>query len=77
MENQDMVVNNEVIEVAEEVIETGSGNAWKFGIGAVAIVGLGYGIYRIVKKIKANKEQYVTYELTEENSCDECIEEID
>ena len=77
MENQDMMTNNEVMEVAEEVMETGSCGLLKLGLGAAAIVGLGYGVYRLVKKIKDNKKQYVPYEELQGDSNDYVEEEID
>lgn len=56
MENQEIMTNNEVVEVAEEVIEAGFGNGLKLVGGTLIIAGLAYGGYRLFKKLKSKKD---------------------
>ena len=57
MENTEIMVNEEVMETAEEFVSRGSGNGLKILGGGVVIAAIGYGVYRLVKKIKAKKAE--------------------
>lgn len=57
MENTEIMTNNEVVEAAEEIVSVGSGNGLKFIGGGVVIAAIGYGVYRLIKKIKAKKAE--------------------
>lgn len=63
MENNEIMTNNEVIEAAEDIVNTGSGNGLKaLGIvGAVALVGvITYKGYKLIKaKREAKKESVI------------------
>lgn len=54
MENKEIMVNDEVIENAEEITagKSHKGLLVAAGIGAAVLVGVG--IYKIVKKVRAN-----------------------
>ena len=77
MENTE-IMNNEVVEVAEEVVPVSSGNGFKVVGGVLAIVGLAYGGYKLVKKLIAKKKEQqdkipAEYDVSE----DECVEELE
>ena len=72
MEKQDIMVNEEVMEVAEE-FTAGSGNGLKVVGGVLAVVGLAYAGYKLAKRIKAKKVQYGTPEVPVISE-DECVE---
>ena len=58
MEDQVMfeeITNDEVLEVAEDIVEAGRFTGLKIFGGVVALAGLGYGAYRLIKKLKAKK----------------------
>lgn len=77
MENTE-IMNTEVVEVAEEVVSAGSGNGFKVVGGVLAIAGLAYGGYKLVKKLIAKKKEQqeaIPVEICE--SDDECVEEIE
>lgn len=76
MENTEIMSNNEVMEVTEDLATAGSGTGLKIVGGAAVIVGLAYGAYKLITKIKAKKEQLAK---TEENyaSEDECCENVE
>ena len=69
MENKEIMVNEEVMDAAEDLATVESGNGLKVvaGIGLAALVG--FGIYKIGKhicaKIKAKREM---------EACENCIE---
>lgn len=51
-------INEEtVIEVYEGVNNSMGSTALKIGVGAVVVTALGYGVYRLVKRIKNRKNQ--------------------
>lgn len=71
MENTEIMVNDEVMEAAEDFVPTGSGNALKaIGVG-LAIVGAIYGGYKLIKKLKAKKEAAEEVEGKDYNEIDE------
>lgn len=72
MENQEIMTNNEVVEAAEEIVEVGSGSGLKLVGGALIIAGLAYGGYRLIKKLKAKKDQTDVIDMVDstENECD-------
>lgn len=76
MENQDIIMENEVVEMAEEFTTASSGNGMKLFGGAVIAGALGFGIYKLVKKVKAKKEQQSApvdcYDLD-----GECVDEVE
>lgn len=62
MNEQNIMENNEVLEVAEDMASTNSGLGWKIIGGALLTVGAIYGGLKLKKKIKTKKkkeEQYV------------------
>lgn len=67
MENQNVMENNEVMDVAEEISTSGLGTGLKFVGGTLAIVGLVYGGYKLVTKFKAKKKS----EENPDTVCDE------
>lgn len=57
---ENIIVNDEIMETTSEVIEsTGSGNGLKVLGGVALIVGLAYGGWRLIKKIKNRKNAEV------------------
>lgn len=51
-------INEEtVIEVYEGVNKSIGGTILKVGVGAVVVTALGYGVYKLVKKIKNRKNE--------------------
>jgi molybdopterin-binding protein len=72
MENKEIMVNEEVMDAAEELVTIDSGNGLKVAakIGLAALVG--FGIYKVGKhvyaKIKAKKESKM---------CEDCIEDLE
>lgn len=77
MEDQNMVVFDEVTDVAGEVA-TGSGKGWKIFGGGLAIAGLAYGGYKLVKKFikRKNGDGYTTVPPRRDDE-DECCDNID
>lgn len=72
--NENITENNEVMEVAEDVVTSGSGIGLKLVGGTLILGGLIYGGTKLFKKIrakKAEKDGAVDAEFTE---CDECDE---
>lgn len=72
MENMTETMTNEVMEVAEETTTSGS----KLGLGALigaAVIGLGFGGYKLIKKLKAKKADKVieATDYVEVEDCDE------
>ena len=67
MENTE-IMNNEVVdEIVDEVTIGSSGRGLKIFGGALAIAGIAYGGYRLVKKIRAKKrEDYGVCHITDE-----------
>lgn len=59
MNEQNIMENNEVLEVAEEVVGTKSGLGVKILIGALATVGAIYGGMKLKKKLKSKKDEDV------------------
>lgn len=59
MNEQNIMENNEVLEVAEEVVDTKSGLGVKILIGALATVGAIYGGMKLKKKLKSKKDEDV------------------
>ena len=62
MNEENIMENNEVLDVAENVANTGSGLGRKIIVGALLAAGAIYGGLKLKKKIKAKKEaddQYV------------------
>ena len=62
-------------ETNEEFAPVSSGKGLKIAGGILAAVGLIYGGYKIVSKIKSKKEKGAI--LIESTESDECVEEID
>lgn len=56
MNNENIMENNEVLEVAEEIANTNSGLGWKIVGGVLVLAGTIYGGIKLIKKIRANKE---------------------
>lgn len=72
--NENITENNEVMEVAEDVVTSGSGVGLKLVGGTLILGGLIYGGIKLFKKIRAKraeKDVAVDAEFTE---CDECDE---
>jgi uncharacterized membrane protein YebE (DUF533 family) len=59
MEANEIIMNEEVMEVAEEYVPAGSGNCLKIFGGVVALAGLAYGGYRLWKRRKSKKDMLV------------------
>lgn len=57
MENEKIMENNEVLEVAEDYVTSGSGSALKIVGGIAAVAGLAYGGYKLIKKFRAKKRE--------------------
>lgn len=78
MEDQNMVVFDEVTDVAGEVVTTGSGKGWKLFGGGLAIAGLAYGGYKLIKKFvnRKNGDGYTTVppKCNDEQVCDDDVE---
>lgn len=53
---ENIIMNEEVMEVAEEVVATGSGKGLKILLTTLALGGIVYGAVKVVQKIKAKKE---------------------
>lgn len=72
MENKEIMVNEEVIENAEEITagKSNKGLLVAAGIGAAVLVGVG--IYKIVKKVRAKAK--AKKEISEEIECDDYVE---
>lgn len=67
MENTEILVNNDAIEVAEEIVtKAGSGLGKKIGIATGVVLIIGTAAYAIGKKIKAKKGELVTVDEAEE-----------
>ena len=66
--DENIIVNDEIVEVAEDCVTTSSGNGLvKVGIGA-AIIGLAYGGYKLFRKFKPKKDKYATIQVTDDES---------
>lgn len=57
MNNENIMENNEVLEVAEDMVKTKSISGLKLAGGALVLAGIIYGGYKLVRKIKARKEE--------------------
>jgi hypothetical protein len=68
--DENIMLNDEITEVAEDCVATGSGNGLvKAGIGAALIGAIAYGGYKLFGKIKAKKQnKYATVKDTDEES---------
>ena len=76
MENENVMENNEVMEVAEEITKTNSGLGLKIIGGVLALGGAIYGGIKLRKKIKAKKEEAcVMYDDTDDENID--YEDVD
>ena len=76
MENENIMENNEVMEVAEEIANTNAGIGWKIVGGVLIAAGAIYGGIKLRKKIKAKKEEAcVTYDAAEDENID--YEDVD
>ena len=76
MENTEIMTNNEVVEVAEDLVPASSGNGLKMVGGALVIAGLIYGSYKLITKIKAKKKEKAEEAEVECNEFeDECVAE--
>lgn len=74
MNEQNIMENNEVLEVAEEIAKSNSGLGWKIVGGVLVAAGVIYGGLKLKKKIRAKKEEdYVIDDAAEE----EIIEDDD
>lgn len=74
MNEQNIMENNEVLEVAEDIVKTNSGLGWKIIGGVLITAGTIYGGLKLIKKLKTKKEE--TQYGTLQSSCkDECYEE--
>lgn len=74
MENENIMENNEVMDVAENVVTSGSGTGLKIVGGALLLGGAIYGGIKLFKKLKAKKmkkEDLVDVAYTEDDECDE------
>lgn len=54
--NEQNIMENEAVEVAEEFVPNGSGIGLKVIGGIAVVVGLTYGACKLYKKLKAKKE---------------------
>lgn len=71
MENENIMENNEVMEVAEEVVKSGNFTGLKLIGGALILGGAIYGGIKAIKKFKAKKEEnYATCEADDDNIVD-------
>ena len=73
MNDQNMMMNDEVMEVAE-VMPASSGNGLKVVGGLAVVGGLIYGGYRLIRKLKSKKNDGVIVVRSEdlkESDCDE------
>ena len=74
MEDMKKIANEEIIETTEEVINEGSvGGLKALGIGLVLVAG-GYGVYKLVRKLKnkySNREKLNEVD-DNESDCDNC-----
>lgn len=77
MENQNISEVVEIVEVTEEVMPVSSGNGWKVACGAAVLTGIGFGVYKLIKKLKAKKEQKVESEEICDEINEECVEDND
>lgn len=57
MNNENIMENNEVLEVAEDMVKTNSISGLKLAGGALVLAGIIYGGYKLIRKIKARKEE--------------------
>lgn len=69
------VNENEVLEVAENVIPNGSGVGLKLAGGALILGGAIYGGIKLFRKIKAKQAEKAEMVEAEHNEFDECEEE--
>ena len=56
MENKVMEGINEEM-ICEEVTKSSKNTIFKLGVGAVALAAVGYGVYKLCKKVKNRKNQ--------------------
>lgn len=75
MENTSIIVNDEVMEVTEELVPSGSGTGWKLAGGLMLAVGAIYGGYKLLKKFKAKKESKCEVIDVDFNSKDNNVDE--
>ena len=67
MENENIMENNEVMEVAENIANSNSGLGWKIIGGVLITAGVIYGGIKLRKKIKTKKEEeYAECEVNED-----------
>lgn len=78
MENTEIMTNNEVLEVAEEFVDAGSGKGLKLVGGAVLLGGLIFGGYKLIKKLKAKKDQAMICDADcNSEVVDDCVSEVE
>lgn len=67
---ENIMLNDEIAEVAEDCVTTSSGNGLvKAGIGAAIIGAIAYGGYKLFSKRKAKKQdKYITVSANDEES---------
>ena len=68
MENENIMENNEVMDVAENVVTSGSGTGLKLVGGAIYV---GIKLFKKLKAKKMKKEDLVDVAYTEDDECDE------
>lgn len=76
MENTEIMRNDEVVEAAEEIVSASSGNGLKILGGGVIITAIGFGIYKLVKKIKSKKSEQKDAVPTEDYDLNENVVEF-
>lgn len=75
MNEQNIMENNEVMEVAEDVVTSKTGTSLKLAGGALLLGGLVYGGIKLFKKFKARKEEKDETDDARHTECDECEED--
>ena len=77
MNEQNIMENNEVIGAAEDVVTSRSGLGLKLGLGALAIGGAIYGGRKLLKKLRAKKEEDEIIEVAEGEIIDDKNVEVE
>lgn len=67
MNEQNIMENNEVLEVAEEIAKTNFGLGWKIGIGVLITAGVTLARVKLRNKFKTKKEEAEVIEITEDD----------
>lgn len=77
MNEQNIMENNEVIGTAEDVVTSRSGLGLKLGLGALVLGGAIYGGRKLLKKLRAKKEEDEVIEIADGEIIDDKNVEVE